>query len=119
MSPRLLALAVIVAGAAGSILLMLRAGSRQQSIVLIALFTGWVLSPFLALAWAAIALKAWTSSARTMVYSATAFVTLVSVAMYGGIIPMPSGSRPAAVYLLVPFVSWIVFAILAGVARAR
>ena len=48
---RTLALIAAVAGAAGSIALMLRAGRRSPRL-LIALFTIWVLSPFVALAWA-------------------------------------------------------------------
>jgi len=119
MNPRFAVLAVNVAGAICSLALMLRAGSRQQSIVLIALFTGWVLSPFVVLGWAAIVSKAWPAPARTTVHTMTVFVTLLSVAMYGGVIPMPPGSRPAAVFLLVPLLSWILFAVLAGVFRLR
>jgi len=40
---RSVARVALVAGAAGSIALMMRAAARQRSIVLILLFTGWVL----------------------------------------------------------------------------
>jgi hypothetical protein len=119
MSPRFVALAVVAAGATGSIVLMLRVGSRQQSILLIALFAGWVLLPFAALGWAGIASKAWSSRARAAYYGASLFVTLASVAMYAGLIPMPSGSPPAAVFLVVPTLSWILFAMVAGTFRLR
>jgi len=116
---RSLTLAVVVAGAAGSIALMLRAGSRQQSVVLIALFIGWVLLPFVAMGWAVMVSKSWSSSVQVAYCAVSVFVTLGSGAMYAGVIPMPSGSRPAAVFLAVPLVSWIVFAILAGALRLR
>ena len=114
MTPRLQALTVVIAGATGSIALMLRAGSRQQSVLLIALFTGWVLSPFLALGRAVMVSKAWPARTRAALYGVTILLTLASVAMYGGLIPMPSGSRPAAVFLVVPTLSWVLFAILGG-----
>src|ERR1700733_6690708 len=44
-------LAAVLAGAEGSIGLMLRAGHRQGSRILVLLFGLWVLSPFVAAAW--------------------------------------------------------------------
>ena len=41
----------LMAGAAGSLALMFYAGRRQPSAILIALFTGWVASPFMGLLW--------------------------------------------------------------------
>ena len=110
---RALALTAVVAGAGASIGLMFLAGSRQRSLFLMGLFTGWVLSPFLAFGWAAIVSKRWSPSNRAMLCAAIPLVTLVSVAMYGGILPMPSGSRPAAVFLMVPLGSWVLIAIAA------
>lgn len=45
---RSVAVVAMLAGAAGSITLMLHAGRRQQSRVLMLLFGAWVLSPFVA-----------------------------------------------------------------------
>jgi hypothetical protein len=119
MSLRLLALVVVVLGAAGSILLMLQAGSRQPSIVLIALFVLWVLSPFVALGWAAAMSGRWEARVRGALYLVIGLVTACSLAMYDGMIPMPAGARPAAVFLVVPFASWAFFAVLASLLRPR
>lgn len=105
---RIAALIAIVAGAAGSIGLMLLAGSRQRSLVLIALFTGWVLSPFVALGWAGLVSTRWSAFIRATLYGGMVVLPVVSLLMYGGIIPMPSGSRPAAVFLVVPLGSWLI-----------
>jgi protein-S-isoprenylcysteine O-methyltransferase Ste14 len=43
------ALLLVMAGATVSIALMIRAGHRNPSRLLLALFTGWVLSPFVLL----------------------------------------------------------------------
>lgn len=116
---RVLALIVVMTGAAGSIGLMLLEGSRQRSLVLIALFAGWVLSPFVALAWAAMASKAWPVRIRTTFYGLMLFLTLVSLGMYDRVLPMPPGSRPAAVFLVVPLASWLFIAIAAFAGRGR
>lgn len=105
---RIAALIAIVGGAAGSIGLMLLAGSRQRSLVLIGLFTGWVLSPFVALAWAGLVSVRWPDFARKTLYGGMLGLPVVSLLMYGGVIPMPSGSRPAAVFLVVPLGSWLI-----------
>lgn len=116
---RALAVAAVVAGAAGSITLMLAAGSRQRSSVLIGLFTGWVLSPFVGLWWAGVVSRCWPAFIRATLYGLMLILTGTSLALYGGILPMPSGSRPAAVFLLVPLGSWVLIAIVAFGLRRR
>lgn len=110
---RAVALIAVAAGASGSLRLMFLAGSRQRSFVLMGLFTGWVLAPFAALFWAGLISSPWPASTRATLYGLMLILTLVSLAMYGAIIPMPSGSRPAAVFLLVPPGSWVLIAIAA------
>lgn len=110
---RALALVVVLAGAVGSLRLMFLAGSRQRSMVLVGLFTGWVLLPFAGLLWAGIVSKDWPSAHRGPLYGLMVILPLASLAMYGGLIPMPPGSRPAAVFLAVPFGSWVVMAVFA------
>ncbi|HEX4566097.1 MAG TPA: hypothetical protein VH138_05670, partial [Vicinamibacterales bacterium] len=60
----------LVGGAAGSVLLMMHAGARQRSILLLSLFTGWVLSPFIALALANVRSPNWQPIIRTALYGA-------------------------------------------------
>lgn len=108
------ALFAVVAGAALSLALMLRAG--HPPLFLRVLFTGWVLSPFVALVFAHIASQRWRVPARATLYGLTLVIALGSPALYGGIVPMPPGSRPAAVFLVVPFGSWLLLTIAALVA---
>ena len=115
----MVALAAIVAGAAGSIGLMFLAGSRQRSLLLMGLFTGWVLSPFLLLGWACMVSIRWPAFTRASLYAGALVLTMTSLLAYGGSIPMPSGSRPAAVFLLVPLASWVFMAVVIALIRFR
>jgi hypothetical protein len=99
----------VVAGASGSAGLMLRAG--HPPLLLRALFTGWVLSPFVGLALASIASKRWSVPTRATLHCVTLVISLGSLACYGGIVAMPPRSRPAFVFLVVPFGSWLLLAL--------
>jgi hypothetical protein len=108
---RTIARVVLLAGAAMSLMLMFR--GRHAPLVLIVLFTGWVLSPFLALAFASGASTRFRPSVQAAVDCVTLALSTASVAAYAGWIPMPSGSRPAFVFLMVPAVSWVAMIALA------
>jgi len=101
---------VLLAGAAGSVLLMMRAGSRQRSVVLILLFTGWVLSPFIALALANVRARNWQPHMRTALYGAVLGVTFISISVYvlSAIIP---GTKAGFIYLVVPAACWLLIAL--------
>ena len=103
------ALIAVVAGAAGSVGLMLRAG--HPAIFLLVLFTGWVLSPFVVVVVANMASKRWSVLSRATLYGGMLILTLSSLVCYGGLVSMPPGTRPAAVFLLVPLASWLLLAI--------
>jgi hypothetical protein len=102
---RTLAKFAVVIGAAGSLVLLLREGIHTPRLLL-ALFIVWVLSPFAMLTWANWR-RRWGSSTRKMLYWLTLVVAALSLLMYGGLIPRPGGARVAAVYLMVPLVTWI------------
>ena len=108
---RTMAFLAVAAGAAGSLSFMFLAGSRQRSMLLMALFTVWVLSPFVALGWAARISVRWPSSASAAICVGILVLAVFSLLMYSGVMPMPRGSRPAAVFLLVPLASWVLIAI--------
>jgi len=55
----------VMAGAGGSIGLMLRVGHRNNSRILLVLFGIWVLSPFMALVFASLVSKRWSVLTRT------------------------------------------------------
>ena len=59
---------VAIAGAIGSLYFMFKAGRYQKSTLLIALFTGWVLSPFVGLFLATKTSNRWIITARTLLY---------------------------------------------------
>lgn len=106
---RAIARVALLAGAAGSIALMLRAGARQRSVVLIFLFTGWVLSPFLALALANLRARAWQPTTQTAMYGAMLGVTFISLSVYTLHALLP-GMKAGFIYLVVPGACWLLIA---------
>jgi hypothetical protein len=107
---RAAALVAVVAGAAGSVGLMLRAGRRTPRFLLV-LFVIWVLSPFVALAWAGVVSKRWPVPARVTLYCVALVLALGSLAIYGGLVSPPAGSARAFVFVAVPPISWLLMAI--------
>jgi hypothetical protein len=103
------ALAGVVAGAIGSLGLMLRAGRRTPRLLLV-LFVVWVLSPFVALAWAHRVSTRWLPPTRTALYGVSLVVAIASLLIYGELIARPAGSAPAFVWVIVPPVSWLLIA---------
>jgi|SRR5579872_4578257 len=89
---------------------MTRAGARQRSIVLILLFTGWVLSPFLALALANLRSTAWQGSTRTALYGTMLGVSFISLSVYALQALLP-GMKAGFIYLVVPAACWVLIAL--------
>lgn len=109
----------VVAGAAGSIGFMLRSGYRNGStvpVILLILFTIWVLSPFVALLLADRVSKRWSVLTRATLHGVMLIVTLGSLAIYGYVAVSPPRPKPAAVFLLVPLGSWLLLAIVVPIA---
>ena len=95
----------LVVGAVGSVALMLRSGRNTPRFLLV-LFVAWVLSPFVALAWANMVSKRWSVLTRTTLYWVTIVITLTALAVYSGLILPPAGSPPAFIFVAVPPASW-------------
>jgi hypothetical protein len=108
---RATALIAVGAGAVGSIGLMLRAGQRQQSRILIVLFTIWVLSPFVGLVVANMVSKRWSVMTRVALYGLTLMVSLGSLAIYADDTLGHRRAQAAFVYVVVPPASWLIVAI--------
>lgn len=100
------ALASIITGAIGSLYFMFTAGRHQKSIILIALFTGWVLSPFLGLFAAGELFKKWSSRNRILLYILMIIIAIGSLIAYSGLW-VPPGTKPAFIFLVNPLVSWL------------
>jgi hypothetical protein len=112
-------LIVALFGAGGSLGLMLWVGRRNNSLILLALFAIWVLSPFVALLIANVASKSWATITRATLYSLTLVLTLGSLAVYGNAAFGPPRDKPAAVFLITPIASWLLIAILLAIAMLK
>jgi hypothetical protein len=113
---RAVALIATVAGAVGSLGLMLRAGQRTPRFLLV-LFIIWVLSPFAALLWANMVSKRWSVVTRATLYFVTLVVALASLAIYSELVVVrPPGSANAFLFVIVPPASWVFMAIVVPMA---
>ena len=108
---RTAALIALAAGAGGSIALMLRAGHRNPSRVLLILFAIWVLSPFVALLFAIIVSKDWSVLTRATLYGVILVLTVTSLAIYGDVALGPPRAKTAFVFVVAPPASWLLIAI--------
>ena len=111
---RTAARAALLIGAAGSLALMLRAGSRQRSLLLIVLFTGWVLSPFVALALASLRAPRWPPRLRTALHAAAIGVSALCLSIYT-MHAVRGVMKAGFVYLVVPAGAWLLIAVALGV----
>ena len=114
-SIRTVALIIVVLGAIGSLYFMFNAGRNQKSIFLLACFTASVLSPFAGLLLATIANR-WTASAPGLLYWLMIVLTIGSLVAYSGAFNTPR-TKPAFMFLVVPFVSWLLIATVTFIAR--
>jgi len=113
---RAVALIAVVAGAVGSVGLMLHAGKRTPRLLLV-LFTIWVLSPFVALAWANVVSKRWSVLTRATLYGVTLVLTLGSLAIYGDVVVVaPPGAPNAFVFVVVAPGSWVLMTVVVAIA---
>jgi hypothetical protein len=108
---RVAAQIAVLAGAAGSLGLMLHAGRRNGSRILLVLFAIWVLSPFMALVLANVVSKRWSVLTRATLYSLTLVLALGSLAIYGGVALGPPRAKTAFVFVVVPPASFLLIAI--------
>jgi hypothetical protein len=113
---RAVALIAVLAGAAGSVGLMLHAGRHNDSQILLVLFVIWVLSPFLALTLAHVISKRWSVLTRATLYSVMLVLTLGSLAIYGDVALGPPKAKTAFVFVVVPPASWLLIAIVVPIA---
>src|SRR5258706_12078670 len=80
---------------------MLREGRHTPRFLLV-LFVIWVLTPFVAIAWAIIVSKRWAALTRATLYWVTIVIAPVSLAIYGRLVSPPAGSPNAFVFVAVP-----------------
>ena len=110
------ALIAVLAGAVGSVGLMLHAGHRNPSRLLLVLFALWVLSPFIALVLANMVSKRWSVLTRATLYTVMLVLTSGSLAIYGDVALGPPRTKAAFVSVVVPPASWLLIAIVVAIA---
>jgi len=108
--PALIALPI---GAVGAVGLMLSAGHRNgtRMLFLLVLFTGWVLSPFVVLAWAHAASKRWSPPPRAALHVVTLITTVASLLIYAAVAFGPPREKVAPLFVIVPPASLLLLAI--------
>jgi len=115
---RIIALIVIFIGAINSLVLMFNVGRNQNSILLIVLFTGWVISPFVGLFIAEMISKRWLPKTSLAIFWLIIFIALASLIFYSGALNVP-GTKPAFKFLIVPLISWILILVIVPIKRKR
>jgi hypothetical protein len=99
----------------GSLVLMVHAGRHNKSLFLMLLFTGWLSSPFLALLITYFSNR-WSDSQRKFLYLLMIFIALLSLIVYSGAFGI-RGPHPAFVFMVVPFISWLMIGLMFGLKR--
>ena len=112
-----LALIAMLAGAGGSLSFMFYAGRRNPSVVLMILFTGWVLAPFVALGITLLISKRWPVHARIKLHRLTLVVAAVSLAVYAVDVWKHLSPKAAFVFLVVPLLSLLLIGAITMYAR--
>ncbi len=113
---RTTALIVALVGAIGSLYFMFSAGRKQNSIILLALFTAWVLSPFVGLFISNKISNRWTVPARALLYWLIIVLTIVSLVAYSGAFNTPE-TKNAFIFLIFPLISWFLNVTVVLIAR--
>lgn len=106
---RVALLAVLVAAAVASLSLMFRMGGRNPSTLLVALFTGWVASPFVGACVLTIAGRVLSAGGQVGLVVVSLLVAAGALSFYSGAVTV-GGTRPAFVYLMIPLASWMLLA---------
>jgi uncharacterized membrane protein YhaH (DUF805 family) len=107
------------AGTAGSVGLLLYAAQRIGAPrILMILFAGWVMSPFVILAVAHVVSRRWSDLTRATLHGVTSVVTVASLVTYG--VAAFGASRPkVAIFVIVAPVSLLFVAIVMAPVASR
>lgn len=109
---RVATLIIMLLGCAGSLGLMFWVGRHNQSVLLVAIFTVWVASPFAGLLWVHSNAKRWEVSRERSAYRLMLLLSLGSIAAYAAPVFLMHLAKPAAPFLAVPAISWALVATL-------
>ena len=98
--------ATAVVSAVGSVGLTLWVGRGGSSLLLVVLFVGWVLGPFVGLLVADRVSTRWSPVTRATLYIVMLIVAVASVGVYGDVAVRPR-ARPAFMFFVTPLCSWL------------
>jgi len=115
---RTAALTIIWVGTASSLHFMFSTGNNQKSILLLGLFTAWVISPFVGLLLTDRLSKRWTEIFRIWLYLIMIILTVASLIVYSGIFTLTQ-TPPAFKFLFIPFLSWLVILAILLIAKQQ
>lgn len=106
----------MTASAVVALFSMFTIGHRQRSVLLIVLFLGWVLSPYVVLGVLTVRARHWNPSARATVRFAALLISVAALVRYAWVVIRPLTARPASTFLIVPLVSWVAIGVATVVA---
>jgi hypothetical protein len=119
---RAIATALTLLAAVASLILVIRAGRHNSSVVLPILFIGWVGSPFVAVLLLNRISTPWSTLTRTTLYWVMLIISAGCLVSYSGLLS-PPGAKPAFVFLITPLLSWLLIVaaipIAASISRRR
>ena len=106
---RIAAWIALVAGAVGSIAFMLRTAPNMPAlnVVLIGL---WVISPFVLLGLCDALAERWPLLHRPTIHGLALVLVVVALSVYQSVAFGPPRPKPAALFVLIPPISWLVIA---------
>ncbi len=102
---RTIALTALLFGAAGSLYFVINAGRNNSSILLLALFVIWVLSPFIAFVIIHIIKKRWSFLTSITLYWLMLVVAIGSLIIYSAF--NTPGTKRTFIFLIIPLISWL------------
>lgn len=115
---KIFAILITIGGATGSMMYLLNAIQKYDSMLLITLYVAWVLSPFLGLLVAESFSKGRSGTTQVKLYLAMILTTAVSLLVYSGEIPVKS-PRPDFPFLVIPVFCWLCIGLGALLFRRR
>ena len=95
---------------------MFSAGRKQNSIILLGLFTAWALSLFVGLFISNKISNSWTVPARRFLYWLIIVLTIGSLIVYSGAFNTPE-TKNAFIFLIFPMISWFLIVTVFLIAR--
>ena len=106
---------IVLAATAASLYFMFSIGRNQKSISVIAFFVGWIVAPFIGIFLLTERYQRFVSR-PSFFYWLAMVASVASVVCYSGLVA-PLGPKPAFIFLLAPFISWVLIAILFAFTR--